>query len=287
MTTVIAPRVHNLGGFEVRRAVPALQARSVGPFVFVDQMGPAVFEPGRGIDVRPHPHIGLATVTFLWAGTIHHRDTLGSAQDISPGDVNWMTAGRGIAHSERTPHALRERAQPLHGMQTWVALPKAHEETAPQFHHHPAATLPDRLHAGARLRVVAGRGFGMESPVRVFADTFNVALDLAPESELAIDPDAVERALYVLEGEAQLDGADIPARHLIVLDPGTRPVLRAKGPLKAMLFGGEPLDAPRHLWWNFVSSSRERIEQAKQDWREGRFGTIPGDAEEFIPLPER
>ncbi len=287
MTTIIAPRVHDLGGFQVRRAVPTLQARSVGPFVFVDHMGPALFEPGRGIDVRPHPHIGLATVTFLWAGEIHHRDTLGSDQAIRPGDVNWMTAGRGIAHSERTPASVRDHAHDVHGMQTWVALPRRDEEAAPEFRHHPAATLPVQQRGDASVRLIAGRGFGMESPVRVFADTFNVALDLPPDAELAIDDGAVERALYVLEGDAQLDGADIPEKHLVVLDRGTRPVLRAKTPLKAMLLGGEPLDGPRHLWWNFVSSSKERIEQAKQDWRDGRFGKIPGDEAEFIPLPDR
>jgi redox-sensitive bicupin YhaK (pirin superfamily) len=170
-------------------------------------------------------------------------------------------------------------------MQTWVALPKAHEETAPEFHHHPAASLPQARHGGALLRAIAGRGFGMESPVRVFADTLNVAIDLAPDAELAIEASHPERALYVLEGEAQLDGDDIPVQHLVLLDPGTRPTLRARTPLKAMLFGGEPLDAPRHLWWNFVSSSRERIEQAKLDWTEGRFGKVPGDDKEFIPLP--
>lgn len=286
MTAIIAPRVHDLGGFQVRRAVPSIQARSVGPFVFVDHMGPAVFEPGLGIDVRPHPHIGLATVTFLWAGTIRHRDTLGSDQDITPGDVNWMTAGRGIAHSERTPQALREGEHPLHGMQTWVALPKPSEEVAPEFHHYGAAALPRIERGGALLRVIAGRAWGEESPVKVFADTFNVAVDLDAGVETTIDDPVVERALYVLEGDAQLDGADIPEKHLILLDRGTRPTLRAKTPLKAMLFGGEPLDAPRHLWWNFVSSSKERIEQAKQDWLEGRFGRITGD-DEFIPLPER
>ena len=287
MTTLIAPRTHDLGGFQVRRAVPSLQARSVGPFVFVDHMGPALFEPGRGIDVRPHPHIGLATVTYLWAGALRHRDTLGSVQDILPGDVNWMTAGRGIAHSERTPPDPRAAGHAVHGMQTWVALPKADEEVAPSFHHHAASTLPLREHAGATLRVIAGRGFGMESPVRVFADTFNVAVDLAPDAELPIEADAVERALYVLEGEAQLDGADLPEKHLVVLDRGARHVLRAKTPLKAMLFGGEPLDAPRHMWWNFVSSSKERIEQARHDWDSGAFGLIPGDDVERIPLPER
>ena len=286
MTTIIAPRVHDLGGFEVRRAVPSVQARSVGPFVFVDHMGPAVFEPGRGIDVRPHPHIGLATVTFLWTGAMTHRDTLGSQQDIAAGDVNWMTAGRGIAHSERTPALLREAGLAMHGMQTWVALPRADEETAPGFHHHPAASLPSIERDGALLRVIAGRGYAAESPVRVFADTLYVAIDLAADATIAIDEGHVERALYVLDGEAQIDGVDIPTQHLVVFDRGTRPMLRAKTPVKAMLLGGEPLDGPRHLWWNFVSSSKERIEQAKQDWLEGRFGKIAGD-DEFIPLPER
>lgn len=287
MTTLINPRTHDLGGgFEVRRAVPSLQARSVGPFVFVDHMGPAIFEPGRGIDVRPHPHIGLATVTFLWAGAINHKDTLGSEQVILPGDVNWMTAGRGIAHSERTPADERGRGHAVHGMQTWVALPKADEEIAPEFHHHGAAALPQLRSNGAFLRVIAGRAFGEESPVRVFADTFNVAVDLDPDAELVIDDLYAERALYILEGDAQLDGADLPDKHLVVLDPGTRPVLRAKTPLKAMLLGGEPLDAPRHMWWNFVSSSKERIEVAKQDWLDGKFGQVPGEVE-FIPLPER
>ena len=287
MTTIITPRTHDLGGgFEVRRAVPSLQARSVGPFVFVDHMGPALFEPGRGIDVRPHPHIGLATVTFLWGGAINHKDSLGSEQVILPGDVNWMTAGRGIVHSERTPADERGREHAVHGMQTWVALPKPDEETAPEFHHHAAASLPQFRRQGAFVRVIAGRGFGEESPVRVFADTFNVALDLQAGAELSIDDMYAERALYILEGDAQLDGADIPDKHLVLLDPATRPVLRAKTPLKAMLLGGEPLDAPRHMWWNFVSSSKERIELAKQDWLEGRFGQVPGEVE-FIPLPER
>lgn len=287
MTTIITPRTHDLGGgFEVRRAVPSLQARSVGPFVFVDHMGSAVFEPGRGIDVRPHPHIGLATVTFLWAGAINHKDTLGSEQVILPGDVNWMTAGRGIAHSERTPADERGREHDVHGMQTWVALPKGDEEMAPEFHHHTASSLPQFRRHGAYVRVIAGRAFGEESPVRVFADTFNAAIDLEADAELVIDDAYAERALYVLEGDAQLDGADIPDKHLVLLDRGTRPVLRATTALKAMLLGGEPLDAPRHMWWNFVSSSKERIEVAKHDWRDGKFGQVPGDPE-FIPLPER
>jgi len=266
--------------------VPTLQARSVGPFVFVDQMGPAVLGAGTGIDVRPHPHIGLATVTFLWSGAIGHRDTLGSDQVIRPGDVNWMTAGRGIAHSERTPPVEREHDHPLHGMQTWIALPRSAEETDPAFHHHAAATLPQQRRNGAWLRVIAGRAYGEESPVKVFSDTLNVAIDLDPDGEIDLDTGHVERSLYILEGEAQLDGVDVPAQHLILPEPGARGRLRAKTPVKAMLMGGEPLDGPRHLWWNFVSSSKERLEQAKHDWEAGAFGTIPGDDKEFIPLPQ-
>lgn len=285
MTTLVAPRVHDLGGFQVRRAVPSLEARSVGPFVFVDHMGPAVFEPGRGIDVRPHPHIGLATVTFLWAGTMSHRDTLGNVQDITPGAVNWMTAGRGIAHSERSPVALRAGSHEAHGMQTWVALPKSHEESEPGFFHHEASALPVIERNGVVLRVIAGRAFGEESPVSVFSDTFNVAVDMVADAEFEVDAKPVERALYVLEGDVQLDGVDIPSRHLVVLDRGVSHKVRAKSPVKAMFVGGEPLDARRHMWWNFVSSSQERIEQAKVDWKEGRFGQIAGETE-FIPLPE-
>ena len=286
MTTLIAPRVHDIGGLQVRRAVPTLQARSVGPFVFVDHMGPAVFEPGQGIDVRPHPHIGLATVTFLWSGEIGHRDTLGSEQVIRPGDVNWMTAGRGIAHSERTPPPERGREHALHGMQTWVALPRNFEETDPAFYHHAAASLPQQRRGGAWLRVIAGRAYGEESPVKVFADTLNVAIDLEPDAEIDLDTGHVERSLYILEGQAQLDGVDIPERYLVLPGEGARGRLRAKTPLKAMLMGGEPLDGPRHLWWNFVSSSKERIEQAKEEWRTGKFDIVPGDDKKFIPLPE-
>jgi redox-sensitive bicupin YhaK (pirin superfamily) len=215
-----------------------------------------------------------------------HRDSEGNALVITPGAMNLMTAGRGIAHSERTPPAVREHAHPVHGMQTWVALPRSHEEAEPGFFHHAAATLPQQRRNGAWLRIVAGRGYGEESPVRVFADTLYVAIDLDADAQVDLDDGHQQRALYVLEGDAQLDGADIPAQHLVVLDPGTRPRLRAKTPVKAMLLGGEPLDAPRHMWWNFVSSSKDRIEQAKLDWLEGRFGAVPGETE-FIPLPER
>jgi redox-sensitive bicupin YhaK (pirin superfamily) len=253
--------------------------------VFIDQMGPAVLDPGTGIDVRPHPHIGLATVTFLWSGAIGHRDSLGSDQVIRPGDVNWMTAGRGISHSERTPPPEREHGHPLHGMQTWIALPKGFEEVEPAFHHHAAATLPQQHRNGAWLRVIAGRAYGEESPVKVFADTLNVAIDLQPDAEIDLDTGHRERSLYILDGQAQLDGVDVPAQHLILPADGARGRLRAKTPVKAMLMGGEPLDGHRHLWWNFVSSSKERIEQAKLDWENGRFRTIPGDDQEFIPLP--
>ena len=271
MTTIIAPRVHDLGGFQVRRAVPTLQARSVGPFVFVDHMGPAIFEPGRGIDVRPHPHIGLATVTFLWSGTITHRDTLGCVQDITAGDVNWMTAGRGIAHSERTPQALREGEHPLHGMQTWVALPQADEEAAPAFHHHAAAALPQ--HASAMARCCAcspgaatarSRRCGC-SPTRctsrsTWMPTREVALDDSHAAARAVRAGWRRRSSMARTSRRSTWSCSIPA---------SRHVLRAKTPLKAMLLGGEPLDGPRHLWWNFVSVSKERIEQAKLDWLRG------------------
>jgi redox-sensitive bicupin YhaK (pirin superfamily) len=286
MTRIVVPRVHDIGGFEVRRAVPSIQARSVGPFVFVDHMGPATFQPGHGIDVRPHPHIGLATVTFLWEGRLRHRDTIGTVQDIGPGDVNWMTAGRGIAHSERTAPETRGRGQRVHGLQTWVALPKTHEEMSPEFHHHVASSLPVQQRDGTTVRIIAGRAYGEESPVRVFAETLYVAIDLDADAEIDLEATHRERALYLLQGEAQLDGADVPSMHLLLLDDGVRHRLRAKTPIAAMLLGGEPLDAPRHMWWNFVSSSKERIEQAKQDWVTGVFGEVLGETE-FIPLPER
>jgi redox-sensitive bicupin YhaK (pirin superfamily) len=210
---------------------------------------------------------------------------LGNVQDITPGAVNWMTAGRGIAHSERSPVASRAGSHEAHGMQTWVALPKTHEETAPGFFHHEADALPRIERNGVVLRVIAGRAFGEESPVSVFTDTFNVAVDMVADAEFEVDAKPVERALYVLEGDVQVDGVDIPSRHLVVLDRGVSHKVRAKSPVKAMFVGGEPLDARRHMWWNFVSSSQERIEQAKLDWKEGRFGQIAGETE-FIPLPE-
>jgi hypothetical protein len=289
MTTLVEPRVLDLGGgFLVRRAVPSIQARSVGPFVFVDHMGPAVFEPGRGIDVRPHPHIGLATVTFLWAGTIRHRDTLGSVQDISPGDVNWMTAGRGIAHSERTPEEARTRGSRMFGLQSWVALPVRDEERDPAFAHHDAGELPMIEGEGKRVRLVAGSLYGARSPVATLSEMFYADALLESGGRLEMPMEHEERAAYVVEGTAEVEGEQgrYADGQLLVFRPGAAATLRSAdgAPLRVMLLGGATMDGPRHIWWNFVSSSRERIEQAKADWKAGRFAPVPGESE-WIPLP--
>jgi redox-sensitive bicupin YhaK (pirin superfamily) len=285
MPEIINPREHDLGGFKVRRALPHATRRRIGPFVFFDHMGPHTFSAGEGIAVRPHPHIGLATVTWLWEGCIRHRDSLGSVQDIRPGDVNWMIAGSGIVHSERSPEGLQEQAHPIHGLQTWVALPVEQAESAPAFAHHPAASLPRLARDGVELTCVAGHGFGMRSPVGVLSDTLYVAIEMQTGAELEIPPEHVERALYLVEGEAELDGMPLPHWALVVFDEGSAPRLRALGHCRLMLCGGAPL-GPRFVWWNFVASSRERIEQAKRDWAEERFAKVPGETE-FIPLPER
>ncbi|HLS84072.1 MAG TPA: pirin family protein [Arenimonas sp.] len=287
MIRLLPPRVHDLGdGFMVKRLLPHASQRSLGPFVFLDHIGPAELGPAQAMDVRPHPHIGLATVTFLWEGAILHRDSLGSVQEIRPGDVNWMTAGRGIVHSERTPEHLRGKPQRLHGLQTWVALPLGQEDVEPAFSHHPAASLPVVERDGVRLVVVAGHAFGQRAPVRVFSDTLYVSISLKAGTRLRIPAEHAERALYPVIGEASLDGEALPHERLAVLDDDGEPELLAVTDATLMLLGGEPLDGPRFMWWNFVSSTRERIEQAKDDWREGRFGKVPGD-DEFIPLPER
>jgi len=285
MPAFFAPRLHDLGGFTVARVLPNAQCRSVGPFVFFDHIGPALLGGEQPIAVRPHPHIGLATVTYLWEGVMTHRDSLGSVQDIAPGDVNWMTAGRGIVHSERTPERLRGVDLPFHGLQTWVALPREHEETEPSFAHHPKATLPMVRAAGVELTIVAGHGFGERSPVEVLSETLYVSIDLSVGATLRIPSEHSERALYPVSGELQLDGVALPLNTLAVLDPGSEPTLIALGPARVMLLGGAPLDGPRFVWWNFVSSSRERIEQAKADWQAGRFAAVPGETE-FIPLPD-
>jgi hypothetical protein len=280
-------REHDLGGFHVRRLLPQIQCRSVGPFVFFDHMGPARFPAGRGVDVRPHPHIGLATVTWLFEGAMRHRDTLGSVQDIRPGAVNWMTAGRGIAHSERTPPEARVDGAPLHGIQTWVALPQADEETEPAFHHISGDELPRIEGDGVRLTVVAGNSQGLRSPVRVFSPTLYLAGDLQADAVFELDDEHEQRAVYVVEGAVRVGDRKVESQTLAVL-PGKAMVrLQALTGSRVVILGGAALDAPRHLWWNFVSSSRERIEQAKRDWTGGRFGLIPGDDQEFIPLPEK
>ncbi len=283
---VIEPRPRDLGGFEVRRVLPAGGRQMVGPFIFLDHMGPAEFAPGTGIDVRPHPHICLATVTYLFTGELVHRDSLGFVQPIRPGDVNWMTAGRGIVHSERTDSVLRQRPTRIHGIQSWVALPTSVEETEPAFFHHPAASLPMIERPGMTLRVIAGTALGQRSPVETLSDTLYVDAALAAGARLELPDEHRERAIYLAEGRIAVDGTEFASGRLIVLDEGGSADIRALAPARVMLVGGAPLDGPRYIWWNFVASSRERIEQAKQDWAEQRFARVPGETE-FIPLPER
>lgn len=284
---VLLPRAHDVGGFEVRRALPARERQMVGPFIFFDQMGPGEFLAGRGLDVRPHPHIGLSTVTYLFEGEILHRDSLGSQQPIRPGDVNWMTAGRGIAHSERTDPALRAHGNRLFGIQSWVALPQAAEEAPPAFVHHPAATLPLAEDGGARLRLIAGTGWGLAAPVAVSSPLFYADAVLSPGAAMPLPDEHEERAAYVVDGEVDVAGDRFAPGRMLVFRAGDRLALRA-GPQGArlLLLGGAAMDGPRYLFWNFVASSRERIEQAKADWRSGQFGKVPGDETEFIPLPE-
>jgi redox-sensitive bicupin YhaK (pirin superfamily) len=281
----IRSRAKDLGDFEVRRVLPAPHRQRVGPFIFFDHMGPARFAPGRGIDVRPHPHIGLATLTYLFAGAIQHRDSLGSDQRITPGAVNWMTAGRGIVHSERTPPDLRSGESALHGLQVWLALPKQAEETEPGFVHHPASALPRIESPGASLSLIAGEAFGQRSPVETASPTWYLVGELEAGAELVLPDDVPERGVYVVEGEVALDGETLEVGTLAVLRPGAAPLLAARHPSRVALAGGAPVAGERHLWWNFVSSSRERMQRAKRDWREGRFPAVPGD-DEFIPLPE-
>lgn len=282
----IAPVTHDLGGFKVHRTLPNKGRTMVGPFIFFDQMGPAHLDPGQGVDVRPHPHINLATVTFLFAGAIDHRDSLGTVQRIEPGAVNLMTAGRGIAHSERSPSDERSAGAHLDGIQTWLALPRAKEEMLPDFQHVAADRLPELNADGIRLKLVMGDWEGMSSPVTQHSPTIYAAIDLAPGAALVIDHEADERALYLLEGDASVDGGPLVAQNLALLAPGYLPVLTTIGGARLMLCGGAPMDGDRHVWWNFVSSSRERINEAKRAWRAGEFTLPPDDHDEFIPLPE-
>ena len=282
---VIEPRPRDLGGFEVRRVLPAGGRQMVGPFIFFDHMGPAEFAPGTGIDVRPHPHICLATVTYLFEGEIVHRDSLGFVQPIRPGDVNWMTAGRGIVHSERTDAEQRLQGAHIHGIQSWVALPKSAEESEPAFFHHPAATLPTIERVGVRMRVIAGTAFGQRSPVAVFSETLYVDVALGKGSQLEVPDEHRERAIYVAEGRIEFDGAEFEGGRMIVLNEGATEAIRALANSRLLLVGGAPLDGPRYIWWNFVASSRERIDRARDDWAAQRFEMVPGETE-FIPLPD-
>ncbi|MEO5831410.1 MAG: pirin family protein [Rhodanobacter sp.] len=280
-------REHDLGdGFVVRRMLPVLQARRVGPFVFFDHMGPVSFPPGKGMDVRPHPHIGLATVTWLFDGAIRHRDSLGSLADIRPGEVNWMTSGRGITHSERTPPELRESGQSLHGIQVWVALPQVDAEVEPEFHHHDRELLPRISQPGVEGVLIAGAAYGAHSPVKVFAPMFMLEMNLQAGAELTLPDEHAERGVHVIDGSVRWGDLHIDKQQMAVQTGDEPPPLRANVASRLILFGGAPLDGERHLWWNFVASSRERIEQAKADWREGRFPKVPGDEDEAIPLPD-
>jgi len=287
LETVLRGQTRDVDGFAVSRVLPALARKHLGPFCFFDHLGPSELPVGRGLDVRPHPHIGLATVTYVIEGEIIHRDSLGFEQAIRPGAVNWMTAGRGIAHSERTSSELRKTGSRLHVAQLWVALPTAHEEMAPEFHHHPASTLPEVDVGGVKVRVLAGTAYGSTSPVRTFSPLFYAEAEIAPGASLLLPDGHEQRGVYVLSG--QLSHADqlLEERTLAFFRPGGAPSVSAAVPTRVLLLGGAPVDGPRHIEWNFVSSSLARIEQAKRDWQAGRFPKVQGDEVEFIPLPER
>lgn len=284
MTALIKPHVQDLGGFEARRLLPSDRKNTIGPFIFFDHLGPATFPPGKGVDVRPHPHINLATVTYLFEGALQHRDSLGTIQDIRPGEVNWMTAGRGISHSERSPDRDRALRSTLHGIQTWVALPEEAEETEPWFHHYAAADLPTWKSDGAIVKLIAGEAGGHVSPVKTFSPILYLDIQFPASGSFILTADYSERAVYSVSAGLAIDGVPLEQHCLAVLEPN-RPVEIAAAALsRSVIIGGEPLGT-RHKWWNFVSSRPERIERAKQDWRDGKFGTVP-DETEFIPLPE-
>ena len=282
----ITPVTHDLGMFEVRRTLPSRPRTMVGPFIFVDQFGLAHFEPGAGMDVRPHPHINLATVTYLFEGAIDHRDSLGTHATIRPGALNLMTAGKGIVHSERTPAAERASGSPISGMQTWLALPDGKEEIDPAFEHVAASDLPQITDNGITATVIMGSLWGRTAPTTQHAETIYADINMRAGSTIPIDAEADERAVLVAMGQASLDGEALQTHSLYVLEPGVPMTLRADSDCRVMLLGGEAFKTPRHVWWNFVSSSRDRINQAKDDWKAGRFPTVPGDDAEFIPIPE-
>jgi len=284
--TVITPRAVDLGEMEVRRALPSKAGQMVGPFIFFDQMGPAEFLTDEGIDVRPHPHINLATLTYLFEGEIRHRDSLGTDMAITPGAVNWMSAGRGIVHSERTGDAQKRDGQRLFGLQTWLALPQHAEESDPDFVHHGAADLPILDAEGITMRLIAGQAHGQKSPLGALSETLYADVTLVPGARFQVEPLYVERALYTISGEVEVAGQTYVPGQLLILHPGDAITVSSPRGAQFMVFGGEPMDGPRYIWWNFVSSRRDRIEQAQEEWRQGRFDSVPGDEEEFIPLPE-
>jgi hypothetical protein len=289
--TLIVPRARDLGSFEVRRALPAPKRQMVGPFIFFDQAGPAEFITGQGVDVRPHPHIGLGTVTYLYKGEFQHRDSLGSNQMIYPGAVNWMVAGHGVTHSERTSSATRKAPHALFGIQTWVALPDAAEDSAPSFEHHPKDSLPTLDNDGVRLRLILGSAYGETAPVTMFSEMFYADVVMQQGAVLPMPRDHEDRGLYVSEGAVEIAGRRFAAGRMMVFRPGDAITVKAGGEgARVMILGGETLSGPRYIWWNFVASSAERIEQAKADWRagkwqDGRFALPPDDRDEFIPLP--
>ncbi len=283
---IVVPRVRDLGdGFLVRRALPHGKRQMVGPFIFFDQLGPVQLMAGKGLDVRPHPHIGLATVTYVFDGSVMHRDSEGNTLEIMPGALNLMTAGRGIAHSERTPASVRTSGGGLFFIQSWIALPQDHEEMAPLFEHFDAESLPIVEDGGLRARVIAGAAFGQKSPVKMVSEWFYAEVFLNAGASVPLDADHEERAIYVAEGEVDIAGDRFEAPQLLVFRPGDRITVTATRPARLMLLGGAALEGPRYIWWNFVSSRRERIEQAKEEWKTGRFAAVPGETE-FIPLPE-
>lgn len=283
---VVTPTSHDLGMFEVRRTLPSKARIMVGPFIFVDQFGPAHFDVGQGMDVRPHPHINLATVTYLFEGAIDHRDSLGTYATIRPGALNLMTAGKGIVHSERTPAAERSSGSPISGMQTWLALPDGKEEIDPAFEHVAADELPQIDGDGVVARVIMGSLWGVTAPTTQHAETIYADIAMNAGASLLIDAQADERGILVAMGSASLDGQALETHSLYILQPGVPMTLRASTDACVMLLGGEAFKTPRHVWWNFVSSSRDRINQAKDDWRAGRFPIVPGDDKESIPIPE-
>lgn len=282
---LIEPAEKDLGEFTVRRALPDKRRQRVGPFIFFDHMGPAEFPPGTGVNVRSHPHIGLATITFLFEGEILHRDSLGYVQAIRPGEINWMTAGKGIVHSEKVSPELLASGQKLHGLQTWVALPIEHEETEPRFEHYPADGIPVMEQEGAKITVVIGTAYGETSPVQATSGTLYVEIKLEPGARINL-PEAEEVGVYVVSGNIELDGQAVSGGVLAVLKNGASASVSASGGAHLMICGGDTLEGERIVWWNFVSSSRERLEQAKRDWKQGKFDDVPGEPD-FIPLPEK